>query len=177
MIYAETLLSTTLSGKEALMKTIIVGIGNPILGDDGVGWKIAEEVKKQLPPEANIDVVCLSLGGLGLMERLIGYQRAILIDAFAMKENDEIGSILIMKLSDLPSYSAYHTNSMKNIPLQTAIELGRSMGAQLPEEVDVVGIATEQIHDFSETLSPRVEDAVPFAARIVMDLLGQRTTA
>jgi Ni,Fe-hydrogenase maturation factor len=51
------------------------------------------------------------------------------------------------------------------------------MGAQLPEEVDVVGIATEQIHDFSETLSPRVEDAVPFAARIVMDLLGQRTTA
>jgi len=122
-------------------------------------------------------VVCLSLGGLGLMERLIGYQRAILIDAFALKENDEIGSILIMKLSDLPNYSAYHTNSMKNSPLQTAIELGRRMGAQLPEEVDVVGgIATDQIHEFNKALSPRLENAVPFAARIVLDLLGLRTT-
>lgn len=173
MSYAETLPPTILNGKETLMKTIIVGIGNPLLGDDGVGWKVAEEIQKQLPPKTNIDVVCLSLGGLGLMERLIGYQRAILIDAFALKENDEIGSILIMKLNDLPNYSAYHTNNVNNISLQTAFELGRTMGAQLPDDVDVVGIVTDQIHEFSETLSPHVTDAVPFAVRIVLDLLAQ----
>lgn len=31
------------------MKTVVIGLGNPILGDDGVGWKVAEEVKRQIP--------------------------------------------------------------------------------------------------------------------------------
>lgn len=162
------------------MKTIVIGLGNPILGDDGVGWKVAEEVKKQLTSpltpllkgEGNVvDVTCLSLGGLGLMEHLIGYQRAILIDAFQVE--DDPGSILILKLSDLPNYSAYHTASAHDTSLQNAIELGRSMGADLPDDVEVVGISTKRVYDFSEELSPPVADAVPFAARIVTDLLRQ----
>ncbi|HMZ07522.1 MAG TPA: hydrogenase maturation protease, partial [Anaerolineales bacterium] len=65
------------------MKTLIVGLGNPILGDDGVGWKVVEEIKKQTPSsQGDVDVICLSLGGLALMEHLIGYQRAILVDSF-----------------------------------------------------------------------------------------------
>ena len=150
---------------------LIVGLGNPILGDDGVGWKVAEEVRKQLPPDAPVDVVCLSLGGISLMEYLIGYQRAVLIDAFALDE--PLGSILILKLSDLPNYSAFHTTNAHDTSLQNAIEFGRSMGAQLPEEVEIVGIATRRIYDFSEDLSPPVADAVPFAARVVLDLLKQ----
>jgi hydrogenase maturation protease len=162
------------------MKTIVVGLGNPILGDDGVGWKVVEEVRSQLtsPPTPvlngerdRVDFECLSLGGLGLMEHLIGYQRAILIDAFKIDEDP--GTMLILKLSDLPNYSAYHITSVHDTSLQNAIELGRSMGAQLPDDVEIVGIATRQIHDFSEELSPPVEDAVPFAARMVIDLLGQ----
>jgi hydrogenase maturation protease len=153
------------------MKTIIIGLGNPILGDDGVGWKVAEEVKKQLPPDSPVEVQCLSLGGLGLMEHLIGYGRAILVDAFASE--DQPGSIMILKLADLPNYSAFHTTSAHDTSLQSAVELGRSMGASLPEEVEIVGIVTNRIHDFSEELSPPVAEAVPFAARIILDLLGQ----
>jgi hydrogenase maturation protease len=153
------------------MKTIVIGLGNPILGDDGVGWKVAEEIKKQLPVDSHVDVACLSLGGISLMEHLIGYERAILIDAFALDE--PLGSILILKLSDLPNYSAYHTTSAHDASLQHAIELGKSMGAQLPDDVEVVGIATKRVHDFSEELSTPVADAVPFAAHIVIDLLGQ----
>lgn len=158
------------------MKTLVVGLGNPILGDDGVGWKVVEEIKKQLPSsqgEGDVDVICLSLGGLGLMEHLIGYQRAILVDSFVMGENDQPGSILILNLNDIPNYSAYHTTSTHDTSLQNAIEMGRALGAQLPEEVEVVGIATERIHDFSDQLSPLVADAVQFAARVVLDLLTQ----
>jgi hydrogenase maturation protease len=158
------------------MKTIIVGLGNPILGDDGVGWKIAEEIQKQLPnfpmPEGEkIDIVYLSLGGLGLMEHLIGYDRAILIDAFAT--DDQPGSILIMKLNELPNYTAYHTTSVHDTSLQKAIELGKSMGAKLPEDVEIVGITTVRVHEFSEELSPPIADVVSFATRIVVDLLQQ----
>ena len=165
------------------MKTLVIGLGNPILGDDGVGWRVAEEVKQQLtspsPPaplpkgegSQTVDVVCLSLGGLSLMEHLVGYDRAILIDAFALDE--PVGSILVLKLSDLPNYSAFHTTSAHDTSLQNAIELGRSMGAPLPDDIEIVGIATRRIYDFSEELSAPVAEAIPFAAGVVLDLLKQ----
>jgi hydrogenase maturation protease len=168
------------------MKTIVVGLGNPILGDDGVGWKVAEEVRKHLPIPVSpatlplgegrhaVDVECLSLGGISLMEHLIGYQRAILIDAFALEE--PIGSILVLKLSELPNYSAFHTTSAHDTSLQNAIKLGRSLGAELPDDITVVGIATRQIYDFSEELSPPIAQAVPQAVQIVLDLLEQIVT-
>jgi hydrogenase maturation protease len=152
-------------------RVLVIGLGNPILGDDGVGWKVAEEVKKQLTPEMSVDMECLSLGGISLMEHLIDYDRAIMIDAFALDE--QIGSILVLKLSDLPNYSAFHTASPHDTSLQNAIELGRSMGAHLPNDIMVVGIATKHVCDFRKALSPPVADAVPQAAHIVLDLLKQ----
>lgn len=152
-------------------RLLIVGLGNPILGDDGVGWKVAEEVKKQLPPDKPVDVDCLSLGGISLMEHLIGYANAILIDSFALEE--PLGSILVLKLSDLPNYSAFHITSTHDTSLQNALELGKSMGAKLPDEITVVGIATKHIYDFSEELSPTVAEAVPLATKIVLDMLAE----
>jgi hydrogenase maturation protease len=164
------------------MKTLVIGLGNPILGDDGVGWIVAEEVKRQLPSpptplpkgagRQEVDVECLSLGGISLMEHLIGYPRAILIDAFALDE--PLGSILILKLEDLPNYSAFHTTSAYDTSLQNAIEMGKSLGAILPDEVMVVGIATKRVRDFSEELSPPIAEAVPLAAKFVLDLLGKK---
>jgi hydrogenase maturation protease len=161
-----------------VMSTIIVGLGNPILGDDGVGWKIAEEVKARLsslPASYSaakgqyIDVEFLSLGGISLMESLIGYERAILIDA--VTSDQEIGSVIVSQLSEMPDYSAFHISSPHDTSLQNALKLGRSMGAKLPKELTVVGVATDHIYDFSENLSPRVAEAIPKAVKIVMDLL------
>jgi len=106
------------------MKTIIIGLGNPILGDDGVGWRIAEEIKQHLPAETSVDVECLSLGGIGLMEHLIGYDRAIIVDSF-IADLEDVGSILIHKLDELPNYSAFHITSTHDTSLQNALQLGK----------------------------------------------------
>ena len=161
-----------------LMKTIIVGLGNPILGDDGVGWKVAQEVKKLLPSalssliegdESFVDVEFLSLGGISLMEHLIGYDRAILIDAVTSEQ--EPGSMIVSKLSEMPDYSAFHIASAHDTSLQNAIKLGKSLGAKLPDEVIVVGIATNQVFTFGEQLTPPVAAAIPHATKIVIGLL------
>jgi hydrogenase maturation protease len=131
-----------------IMKTIIIGLGNPILGDDGVGWKVAEEVKKQLDsPSAplrstpvglpggegsRVDVELLSLGGISLMEQLIGYERAIIIDALASDQPN--GTVIVSKLSELSDYSALHITSAHDTSLQNALKLGKDMGASLPNE-------------------------------------------
>lgn len=153
------------------MKTIIVGLGNPILGDDGVGWKVAEEVRKHLGHDSRVNVICASLGGISLMERLIGYDRAILIDAFTIEASTS--SISVLRLDELPNYSAYHIASIHDTSLQNAIELGRSMGAQLPHDIIVVGIAIQPIYEFSDELSPAVVGIVPCAVCIVMDMLKE----
>ena len=151
------------------MKTVIVGLGNPVLGDDGVGWKVAEKICQQLPADTPVVVDYLSLGGISLMEHLIGYDRAVLIDAFASDE--DLGSIHVMNLNDMPNYSAFHIASAHDTSLQNALEMGRSLGALLPEQITVIGIATKRIYDFSEELSPPVAEAVPHAAKIALELL------
>jgi hydrogenase maturation protease len=169
------------SEAEFVMKTIVIGLGNPILGDDGVGWRVVEEIQKELPspptplPQgdgSHVDFGYLSVGGIGLMEQLIGYDRAILIDAF-VSEAEDVGSILIRKLNDLPNYSAFHITSAHDTSLQNAIEMGKTMGAHLPEDVTVIGVAIRQISDFGEELSPPVAAAVPEAAHIASKLLKQ----
>ena len=151
------------------MKSLVVGLGNPILGDDGVGWKIAEEVKQQLDSDSPVDVEFLSLGGLSLMEHLVGYERAILIDA--VTSDQEIGSVIVSNLNEMPDYSAFHIASAHDTSLQNALKLGKSMGVSLPKDVIIVGIATDHIYDFSESLSHPVAQAIPKATEIVINLL------
>ena len=157
------------------MKTLLIGLGNPILGDDGVGWKVVESVKKDIDPESQVSVTCLSQGGISLMEHMIGYQRAILVDAFISEEN--AGSVFVYRLEEIPNYSAFHVSSAHDMTLQNAIELGRWMGAILPTEITVVGIATRRIVDFGEELSPPVEKAIPRATEIVLGLLRNPDSA
>jgi hydrogenase maturation protease len=157
------------------MKTLVVGLGNPILGDDGVGWKIAEAVEMQLSnvqrPTSNIDVDCVALGGLSLMERMVGYERAIVIDSIGSGQHT-LGEVYHFDLDDLYDPSAGHTTAVHDMSLMTALKLGRSMGAELPKQITVVAVESPYTYDFTEELTPLVQAAVPVAAQIVIDLLA-----
>ena len=156
----------------ALTKTLVIGLGYPILGDDGIGWRVAEAVKALQPP-AEVD--CQALGGLSLMERLIGYERAIIIDAIQTRDG-QIGQVYTLPLEALPDLSAGHTTAAHDTSLQTALELGRTMGAELPKEVVLVAVEAERVYDFSEELTPTVEKAIPAATQTVMNLLSSQQT-
>ncbi len=180
------------------MKTLIVGLGNPILGDDGVGWRVAEEVKRLLIDDcrllidanttqsptstrsvqsqisnlkSQIEVDCLSLGGLSLMERLVGYDCAIVIDAVAA--GGPPGAVTCCPLEELPDRFSLHTRSAHDASLQTALQLGRRLNAPLPARVWVVGIESEPVYDFSEQLSPAAAAAVPQAAAAALKILAE----
>ena len=154
--------------------TIVVGLGNPILGDDGIGWHVADGVKAQLLqyplPGQDVKVECLSLGGLSLMEHLVGYDRAILVDAIDTGVNPQ-GSVHSFPLEALPDQSGGHLTAAHDTTLQTALSLGRSMGAHLPDEIIIVGIESPNVYDFSEDLSPAVAAALPIAQNTVLELL------
>ena len=164
---------------------LVIGLGNPILGDDGVGWRVAEEVKRRISNlqspvveerleirDWSVEVDCVSLGGLSLMERMMGYDHAIVIDAVTTGRQ-AVGSVTCCALEDLPDRSAGHTTAAHDTSPQPALRVGRAMGAHLPDRVMVVAVEANAAYDFSEALSLPIADAVPRAATMVLGLLKE----
>lgn len=156
-------------------KTLVIGLGNPILGDDGVGWKIADEVKNRLatsPDEsASVEVDCASLGGLSLMERMLGYQHVVLIDSMETGQYP-VGTVSVFPLAALPNPIASHSASAHDTSLMTALKVAQNLKAGTPERINVVAIEARDVYEFSENLSPAVESAIPEAVKKVFELLS-----
>jgi hydrogenase maturation protease len=148
------------------LKTLVVGLGNPILGDDGVGWVVAEQLQKSGNLPSDVDVICLALGGISLMEALEGYQKAILIDAIQTRQAP-IGSVSVFNLEGMSNPFLGHLSSAHDTSLQNALRIGRDLGVQLPIEIIVIAIEAEKVYEFSEELSPPVLAAVPKAVEWV----------
>jgi len=157
------------------MKTLVIGLGNPILGDDGVGWRVAEQVAQKTAGRPEVEVDCASLGGLSLMERLTGSERVILVDAI-FTGTKPVGTVSQFTLSNLPDLSAGHSASAHDTSLRNALNVGRSIDILLPrdENVIIIAIEAENVYDFSQELSPAVAGAVPQAVKTVLDLLDSQ---
>ena len=63
-------------------KVLLLGVGNPIMGDDGVGIHVARIVRERVPSLASVEVRELSLGGLQLVEAMMGHEHVIIVDAY-----------------------------------------------------------------------------------------------
>jgi len=156
--------------KEKCMKTLVIGLGNPILTDDGIGIYTARALRKVLPPDAPVEVIELSVGGLTLMETMIGYEHVILIDAL-WSPADHTGEIAVFDASDVPE--TLNTRSTHDADLPTALRIGRALGAPLPLDMDIqiVAITAHDVLDFCEQPSARVRAAIPAACETVLELL------
>ncbi len=148
--------------------TLVVGLGNPILGDDGVGWRVVDALPPRLvdEPDADIDLDRVSVGGVALMEVLAGYRRAILVDAI-LAVDDPPGTVWCRDLREVVTSTASHLDSSHDATLPTALAAGRALGVTLPDEILVVGITIERGDLFGELLSAPVEAAVPGAVALI----------
>ena len=155
-------------------KILIIGLGNPILTDDGVGVKVAYEVEKAIGTNlpANLTITEASVGGLRLMELLIGFDRVILIDALLTETDGKTGEIHHMSFDDLRNISpTQHSASAHDTSLVTAVDAGREMGFHLPENFSIYAISVENILDFSEEPTPAVAAAIPEVTKAVLEEL------
>ncbi len=151
--------------------TIIVGLGNPILTDDGVGVYVARALANLLQESPDVTITEASVGGLRLMELLAGYDRAILIDAIL--DDSPPGAIMRMTMEALMARSpTQHIASAHDTSLATAMKAGRRMGLHLPSEIIIYAISVDNVLDFGDTLTPMVAEAVPKVVRAVAQEIG-----
>jgi hydrogenase maturation protease len=168
---------------------LVVGLGNPILGDDAVGWRVIDALEGRLAEDAAgcieagrvgvgrvgvgqlgaVELDRLAVGGLRLMERLADHDRVILVDA--VLGSALIGTVTVAPLTGAICRRAGHLDSAHDAPLVEALAAGRALGARLPDEVTVVGIAVELVDEFSDGLSEPVAAAVEPAVEAILELL------
>lgn len=145
---------------------LILGVGNPILSDDGVGIHVVRELQKKYSNIPSIELDEYDTGGLSLAERFIGYKKIIMIDALAL-DGGKPGEVYRLTIDDFKTtkrqYCAHDCN------LATAYEvLKDELGEdKLPDEVVIIGIEIEDFDSFSEVLSEKVAKAVPMAVKMV----------
>jgi len=157
-----------------LMKTIVIGLGNPILTDDGVGVLVAYEVSKilALQNRNDVDVTEASVGGIRLMELMVGFNRAILVDAIISSNGCPPGTIHKMSLDDLTNISpTQHSASSHDTSLITALAMGRKLGLSLPDKIVIFAIEVENIIDFNENPTPKVAQAIPHVTEAVLEVI------
>ena len=146
--------------KETL-KTLLVGMGNPILSDDAVGIRLARDIGRRLADVPGLSVLeeC-SVGGLNIIEVLEGYDRVILLDSIrtAAGTPGDWHYFTSAALRETMNLSNSH-----DVNFATALELGRRMGIKLPaeEEIHIFAVEALDLITFSETMTEPMEKAYP----------------
>jgi hydrogenase maturation protease len=151
--------------------TRVIGLGNTILTDDGVGVYIAREIARRLPAgsSAPVDVVETEVAGFDLIELMAGWGRVILVDAINFDDTPP-GTVLRIDPNDL--CTSLRIRSVHEIDLPTALELGRRLGFQMPEELIIVGVQAGDSLTLGERLTPPVEHGMRRAVEMIWAELG-----
>jgi len=149
------------------MKTLVLGLGNPILSDDAAGIKVAREVAKQLN-SPKVTVAETSEAGFSLLDSIGGYDKVIIIDAIQTK-NGNAGQVYRMETEDFSF--AKHLYSPHQINLATSLELGKMLNLAMPQEITIFAVEAKDITSFNEKCTPEVEKAIPEVVKMVLQEL------
>jgi hydrogenase maturation protease len=147
------------------VKTLVLGMGNTILCDDGVGIYVVQEAAKRCQRD-DVDFADASVGGMRLLDLIAGYDRIVMVDAIKTADGRP-GDVHRLHPGDLPTL---HSGSSHDLSLIGALALGRGMGMQLPADEDfvIVAVEVEEVWTFGEECTPAVTEAIPRAVGAVL---------
>lgn len=149
------------------MNPLILGMGNTIMTDDGVGVHAARRARSLLAGSGRVDVAEAEVAGFALLDLLRDRTRVVIIDALA-GGGAAPGTIRVESLDAFrPSL---HLCAGHEIDLPTAIEMGRQMGHRMPSEIHLVVVEVEDARTLGESCTPAVQAAIEPAALRAIEL-------
>lgn len=145
-------------------RTIIIGIGSLLRGDDAVGLRVAEALEGEGLP-SGVTVVSTTAAGLSLLELMTGFDRALVIDAIKTRRGTP-GDVYRLVPEDLPE--PLHGFTVHDVSLRAALDIGARMGLPLPEQIVILAIEAGDVTPLRESCTPEVEEAVPRAVSLAL---------
>ena len=143
-------------------KVLILGIGNILMGDEGVGVHVVNSLEKAALP-ADVEVLDGGVGSFLLLEPMQDADKVILIDATI--DGQMAGSVRRIT----PKYSKDYPKTLTahDIGLKDLIDVFYLLGDS--PEVTLFAVSIPSLQDMHMELSPELEQAVPRVARMVME--------
>ena len=146
-------------------KIIALGIGNPRLQDDRAGIEV---VRRLACMNLRLDTCELHTVDFELMDRIAGYESAFVIDACRLGKKP--GEVIRVNLDEI--FSPSIPPNSHSITLGAALKIGYSLfPEQMPKDLRILLIEAERTEMFTSVMSPRVEEGVCQAVRIIVSEL------
>jgi hydrogenase maturation protease len=153
------------------VRILVLGIGNTIMGDDSVGIHVARTVKARLQSRTDLDVKELGVGGLKLVEEMLGYEEAIIVDSYSSSDSDpgRIREFYPEQFQD-----TLHASSPHGTNFATALQLYRRLAPErIPGKIRIFTVDIHATQTFGEDLSPTIRDAASRLAESIIRLVEE----
>jgi hydrogenase maturation protease len=135
-------------------KKLVLGVGNEILMDDGIGPRVVETLQEKMPLPG-VDYRTTTLGGLDILEFIVGYEWVVFIDAIKTKDGGP-GTVYEFTPSDFKE--TLHLSNLHDISFLSAIELGKKLGYSIPEAIYIFAVEILQDQVFGEAFTPPLQE-------------------
>ena len=147
-------------------ETVVIGVGNPLMGDDGLGIAALESLRAGWRFEPHLELLDGGTWGLNLLPHVEAARRVLFIDAINIDAKP--GTLVELEREDIPRFLARKL-SPHQIDVKEVLALAELRGT-LPEELVAVGLqpgSVEMRASLSQDLAPRLGDLV---ARVIQRL-------
>ena len=146
------------------MKTLVLGLGNPILSDDGVGVLVARSLEGRFNQQ-EVTVMETSMAGLDLLDMLVNFDKAVIIDAIQTRDG-KVGQVY--RLEPEAFDATQHAATPHDVNFATALKLGNKLRLALPQQIIIFAVEVENVTLFSERCTAKVEQTIPVVADMVI---------
>ena len=149
--------------REQNTSTLVLGIGNPILSDDAVGIKIAQQLELAKP---DVTVEQTNEAAIALLDLITDYDKLIIIDSIKTKRG-KAGELYKLNLEDFRPNKDF--TSSHGMDIATAFEVGRSLGCRMPQSVSIYAVEVKDNENFSEQCTKEVAERLPIIVKQIID--------
>jgi hydrogenase maturation protease len=150
---------------------LLLGLGNDIMGDDGVALAAVQMLNKNKDIARDVDISDTTEAGLALLDTMSPYDRVLILDSIVTGKHPP-GTIREFSRGDFDKVLG---PSPHYAGLPEVLELAKRMKIAFPKDIRVLAIEIEPSYDFRETLSPVIEQAVPAFVEQAVQILQQWT--
>jgi hydrogenase maturation protease len=148
------------------LRKIVIGIGNLLRCDDGIGIHVVEGVREAIP---YMDAVDLGTSSIDLLEIMKDYETVILVDAIIT--GNEPGTIYRINLSEGERpLMAPHSHG---VDMLTALQLGKKLiPDEMPDEIILLAVEAEDVTTIRDTCTDKVQDSIKRVIGIIKEICG-----
>lgn len=151
-------------------RLLVIGMGNTLMGDDGVGVHVINEIKglKKFNMSGNTDVIDGGTAGIDLLDILSEYQRVVVVDAIK-KDINSSNTVRLFSIDSIVFKNDEDNFSIHDLDITSTISLMKALKISIPA-ITIVGIPAVDISPCMG-LSEECRGHIPIAIKLIVEMI------